>query len=90
MSGPDAKKECQAGVVCKAGAKADTVAGDGVAVSLPPKGSYANQKSAQPWKCEIGYYSKEAGVKSCLPCDAGVFCDKPGRIDKTFNASSEK
>lgn len=76
--------------MCKAGAKADTVAGDGVAVSLPPKGSYANQKSAQPWKCEIGYYSKEAGVKSCLPCDAGVFCDKPGRIDKTFNASSEK
>lgn len=27
--------------MCAAGAKADTVAGDGAAVSLPPKGSYA-------------------------------------------------
>lgn len=46
-----------------------------VNVTLPQKGFYANTKSAEQWRCQIGYYSKECGVKSCQACDAGTHCD---------------
>lgn len=40
VSGPDAIKECQAGVICGSGASAETVSD--AAVSLPVKGYFAD------------------------------------------------
>ncbi|KAM9299008.1 uncharacterized protein PAF06_016002 [Gastrophryne carolinensis] len=71
---------CSEGFYCVRSATSPTP-NQGILGDICPLGHYCPSGCAAPHPCPTGFYSNttgSSGVESCVLCDPGQFCDRPG------------